>query len=184
MSTFGSMFGMTPEQTIALSSVIVAGLAVVGTITNGVFDRRARNKEARTARSQDRLERTYLELLGYAHRQRMQANAIRPFMTYPAQPKPEPVTQEEIARVRSLVSAIASVKVRVIVDEFGDVLESIRSADLAITGIDEATSQGRMNPTDWGGTASDFHKRIDADKHRLVATEDRLHKQVRLELRQ
>src|SRR5215468_3837505 len=100
------MARVTPEQQIALSSVIVTGsvavLTVLGAITNSVLDRRARAKEAHTARSQDRLERTYLELLGYTHRQRMRANAIRPLVTYPAQPKPEPVAQQEIARVRAL----------------------------------------------------------------------------------
>jgi hypothetical protein len=43
--------------------------------------------------------------------------------------------------VRSLVSAIASVEVRKILDEFGAVLQRIRSADLAITGIDEVERQ-------------------------------------------
>jgi hypothetical protein len=43
--------------------------------------------------------------------------------------------------VRSLVSAIASVEVRKILDEFGAVLQRIRSADLAITGIEEVERQ-------------------------------------------
>jgi hypothetical protein len=82
--------------------VIVTGsvsvLAVEGTIINGVHDRRARAAEAPTARSQDLLERTYLELLGYAHRRREQAEAIRPLVTEKGQPQPIPITQEKIAR--------------------------------------------------------------------------------------
>jgi hypothetical protein len=39
-----------------------------------------------------------------------------------------------------------------------------------------------MDSKDWGGTATGFHARIQADKHHLVAIEDRLEEQVRREL--
>ena len=82
----GSMISMTADQTIAMTSVITSGavavLAVLATVVTGFLDRRARRKEARIARMQPRLERTYLELATYVHRRRMEANAIRPFMTF------------------------------------------------------------------------------------------------------
>jgi hypothetical protein len=175
---------MTAEQTIALTSVIVAGVAVMGTILNSFFDRRARAAEARTARSQDRLERTYLELLDYSHRQIKRAEAIRPLMTYEGEPESPSISPEDTARVRSLVSAVASADVRQILSEFADVLLRIDSADLVLTEVaQEENERGEADPAHYGGRrATDFRIRIHDDKQQLVVIEDRLHEQVRREL--
>ena len=71
---------MTPDQQIALASVISSGAvamaAVIGSVVTGHLDRRARRKDAQISREQPRLERTYLELATYVHRRRLEAEAI------------------------------------------------------------------------------------------------------------
>ena len=180
---------MTPDQQIALASVIASGMvalaAVTASVLTGYLDRRDRRKEARISRQQPRLERTYLELAGYVHRRRIEANAIRPFMTTAGQQKPRPVTPEEIERVRSLVVSIASDEVRGILDEFNASLVEISNADATLSGMERESAQtGReVNTEAWGGTERDYDKRIDDAKAALNDIEDRLHEQIRGELR-
>jgi hypothetical protein len=179
---------MTADQTIALAAVIASGsvglAAVVGSFAGGILDRRHTRELARTDRNQTRLESTYLELISFAHRTRLAANNIRPFVTYSSHPKPVTVTDEEAQRAQALVVANASPQVHTIIDEFGRVLASIKSADTALTGMEtESRTTGlETDPTVWGGSPSLYHKRIDADKQKLAEIEDRLHEQIRIEL--
>jgi hypothetical protein len=64
------------------------------------------------------------------------------------------------------------------------VLASIHSADIALTGMEsESRTTGlEADPTEWGGSPTHYHKRIDADKQKLTEIEDRLHEQIRTEL--
>jgi hypothetical protein len=173
---------------IAFTSVIATaavGLAaVLVSLIGGFLDRRHAREMARTDRSQTRLERTYLELVGYVHRRRMEANAVRPFMTFPDQLEPVPVTAEEIERVQSLVVTIASKDVRDLIGEFAEVQADIHNADAAMSGIEHAESQTGQpeNPAEWGGSVPEFRERILADQHKLSDIEDRLHEQIRHEL--
>jgi hypothetical protein len=179
---------MTPDQQIALAAVIASGsvglAAVVGSFAGGILDRRHTREMARTDRIQARLECTYLELITYVHRSRMAANNIRQFVTYISKPEPATVTTEETQRAQALVAANASPTVRDILDEFGRVLASIHRADTALTGMEsESRTTGlEADPTEWGGSPTHYHKRIDADKQKLAEIEDRLHEQIRTEL--
>jgi hypothetical protein len=180
---------MTPDQQIALASVITSGTvalaAVGGIVWTGHLDRRDRRKESRISRQQPRLERTYLELATYVHRRRLEADAIRPFMTVAGQQAPRPVTPEEIERVRSLVMSTASDEVRDIIDEFNAALGEISNADATLSGMEHETAKtGREANTEaWGGTERDYDKRI-ADAKAVLhdIDERRLHEQVRREL--
>jgi hypothetical protein len=174
------------SDVVALVSVITSGaVGVTGlgvAAFSGYKDRRNARDLARTERHQARLERTYLDLIGYLYRRRVEAEAIRPIMGPVAQPVS--ATQDEIARVQSLVVAHASKAVYDLLDNFTAVLRSIANADIAITGIDEAETQTgrREDPKAWGGSASDYQKRILDDKKRLVDIEAQIHDQIRLEL--
>ena len=106
-------------------------------------------------------------------------------MTTVGQQKPRPVTPEEIERVRSLVVSIASDEVRGILDEFNSSLVEISNADATLSGMERESAQtGReVNTEAWGGTERDYDKRIDDAKAALNDIEDRLHEQIRRELR-
>jgi hypothetical protein len=174
---------MTPDQQIAFASVIasaaVAVTAVIATTWTAYLDRRARRHEARTSRQQDRLERTYLELATYVHHRRLEAEAIRPMMTFKDQPAAEPVTQAEIDRARSLAMTIASDKVRSILDEFSAALGEISNADAALSYLDRAPDRTDSD----GDTAIEHHHRIDDAKRVLRDIDERrLHEQTRREL--
>jgi hypothetical protein len=181
---------MTPDQQIALASVISSGAvamaAVIGSVVTGHLDRRARRKDAQISREQPRLERTYLELATYVHRRRLEAEAIRPFMTTVGQHDPTPVTPDEIDRVRSLVMSIASDEVRDIIDEFGAALGTISDADATLSGMErESAKTGReVDSQAWGGTKRDYDKRLKDAKATLRDIDDRrLREQTRRELR-
>jgi hypothetical protein len=158
--------------------------AVLVSLVGGFLDRRHARNLARTDRIQSRLERTYLELAGFVRRRRMQANAIRPFMTFTGESKPVLMTDEEIERVYALVVSIASEKVRAIMDEFFGVVDRIISADIAITGMEatQRVTDQPVNAADWGGSDVDYLKRIHADQGELGEIEKRLHEQIRSEL--
>jgi hypothetical protein len=179
---------MTPEQQISLAAVIASGsvgfAAVVGSFASGFLDRRHTREMARTDRTQTRLEHTYLELISYVHRARLLANNIRPLVTYSSQPAPVTVTAEEAQRVQTLVAANATPRVRDILDEFGRVLASIHSADLALASMEsESRTTGlEADPEVWGGSPTHYHKRIADDKQKLEQIEDRLQEQIRAEL--
>jgi hypothetical protein len=184
-----SIPGMTPDQQVALASVVSSGVvavvAVVATTVTAYLDRAARRKEAQTSRQQDRLERTYIELATYVHRKRLQADAVRPLMTFKDQPTPEAVTQAEIDRARSLAMTIASDEVRGILDEFSTALGEITDADATILGMERESAQtGRdIDPQAWGGSEDDQRRRIDDAKQVVRDIDDRrLHEQTRHEL--
>jgi hypothetical protein len=182
------MLSMTADQTIALTSVIASGVvalvAVVGSITTGALDRRARRKEARVARQQPRLERAYLELATYAHRRRKEANTIRSTLT-PNRPT-TPLPTAEIERAYALVVSIASEQVRALILEFGTVLTSIWNADIAMSAIEhpaaEAQAAQAADPAAWSETYAAFGKGIAEAKQNLADIEDRLYEQMRREL--
>lgn len=177
---------MTPAQQIALASVIASGsvglAAVLVTGFSGWRDRVHARTLAHTGRQQERLERTYLELLAYVHHRRVEANAIRPFLG--PVPTPRGTTEDEIARIQSLVMAHASKAVRDLLDEFGEALKEIINADIAVQGIENQERQtgNRVDPKEWGGSGADYLKRIQEDKDRLSRIEDRIHVQVSKEL--
>jgi hypothetical protein len=178
---------MTPDQRIALVSVIASGavavVALVATTWTAYLDRAARRKEAQTGRRQDRLERTYLELATYVHHKRLEAEAIRPFGTPP--PAPEPASQAEIDRARSLTLTIASAEVRKIIDEFADALDTINKADADLSDMDHESQQtGRdVDPQEWGGTSTQHRQRLrDARQVIRDIDERRLHEQTHREL--
>jgi hypothetical protein len=180
---------MTPDQQIALASVISAGAvalaAVIATAWTAHLDRVATRKEAQTSRRQDRLERTYIELATYVHHKRMQAEAVRPFMTFKDQPEVEPVTQAEVDRARSLAMTIASPEVRAIIDEFSAALGEITDANATLLGMERAAAQtGRdVDPEVWGSTGPEQDRRIEAAKQVVRDIDDRrLHEQTRREL--
>src|SRR5450631_4205469 len=127
---------MTADQTIALTSIVAgavvgaAGLIVGG--LGGRWDRGNARQMAAHARTQDRLERTYDELIVYLDRQRNTANHIRPFMVWPGMREDRPITEDELERVRANVIAHASTEVWALLDEFNKVMLRIENADLAM----------------------------------------------------
>ena len=168
-----------------ISSGAVALVAVVGTVTTGFFDRRARRDEARTERQQARLERAYLELVTFVHRQLLAALAIRRDPSeVEDEPSPQPLTDAETEQMRAMVWSIASDEVRGILKDFDMVVYGIMKADASLGAIADAAAAGEPRDWPWGDPTPDFDDQIRLAKTELYETENRLHEQIRRELAQ
>jgi hypothetical protein len=140
---------------------------------------------ARTARQQERLEWTYVELLAYIHRRRVALLPVQPKSAPPQADPLRPDPDPDMDRIRALVGAHASPSVRALLDEFNDAAGQVVSARLLISMIrwqvGADSPGGTLHPDDHDKFVQ-VNDELNEQSTRLQALEEQIHQRVREEL--
>jgi hypothetical protein len=150
---------VNPAETIALASVISSGAvgvaAVIGSVVGGWRDRVNTRNVQREDRRQERLQQAYEALIAYVEKRIRIAARLRPLLSYPNDPPPPTITDEEIERAQALVDIHASPEVDRLICEFSGKLREIENAEFALRmNDDRIKTRGQdLDPTDLGSKA-------------------------------
>jgi hypothetical protein len=118
------------------AALATAGGIVTGWQTNRLGMKRDKQEHehqrqlARDALAQERLDRTYTELGIFLARRWAWARSVHPFMG--TVPPPDPIPDEELWRIETLVKNYGSPEVQELLDEWGKVVQKIENADAII----------------------------------------------------
>lgn len=189
MTTVRTM--LTSGGLVALGAVL--GAVLGGLITNWLGERRDQRRYeheramaeqaqqheramARDARRQERLERAYLELLGFLSHHARWALSVRPLIG-PVE-APDPLPADEVRRVESLVEMHGSLEVRALMREWRARAQKLADADATIGAVERS----RRPSKEMDDQARDEHKAIPAYREAMFDAAEAIRGRVRQEL--